>query len=473
MKKAYQLIIGLFLLGSFGIQAQVFVSSEYKQTFTKAEIMNQTGVPVPYDVDLYKIIYKVVYDGDSIVCSGLVGMPQGRDKASIVIYQHGTTDGPVDVPSNLAAGTSEVLTYAAFGFITAATDYIGLGEDTEHFHPYVHADTEAAAGLYMLYASRTFAEAQNVEPTEKLYLAGYSQGGHASMALHKLLEEEHAGTELVTASAHMSGPYDMSGVMREVILSDEPFIYSGYIPYVILSYNSIYGNLYSDLSEVFKAPYIADIEKFQNGNATLRTTTLSMNITLVITSGPTIVPKNMLQDSIVQRLINNDPNDPFIQALKDNDLYNWSPKTPTRLYYCTADDQVSYRNSIVADSVMQSLNATDEAAININPDFDHGQCAFEAIPTSVQFFLGFEEVGVDNLSIWKETSLFPNPVNRQLMVQSDLDIDTYRIFDFQGRLVAQQKFTQSAIDVDHLKQGQYVLQLINEAGLHNMRFNKF
>lgn len=67
----------------------------------------------------------------------------------MVVYEHGTTSGPTDVPSQLRGGFEVAMGYAAFGFITLAPDYLGLG-DSRGFHPYVHAATEASASLDMI-----------------------------------------------------------------------------------------------------------------------------------------------------------------------------------------------------------------------------------------------------------------------------------------------------------------------------------
>ena len=56
----------------------------------------------------------------------------------------------------------------------------------------------------------------------------------------------------------MSGPYSISGAMKDVIVSDEPYFFTGYLPYTILSYNEAY-DLFDDLGEYFKEPYATAI----------------------------------------------------------------------------------------------------------------------------------------------------------------------------------------------------------------------
>jgi hypothetical protein len=72
--------------------------------------------------------------------SGLLVLPVVPDTTNlpIVVYAHGTTDGPADVPSKLHGGYEVAMAYAAKGFAVAAPDFLGLG-DARGFHPYVHA----------------------------------------------------------------------------------------------------------------------------------------------------------------------------------------------------------------------------------------------------------------------------------------------------------------------------------------------
>ena len=96
--------------------------------------------------DLYRLTYTTTgSDNTEDVASGLLILPVNiTGPMPIINYQHGTTDGRDDVPSNQSG--QEFLLAAAFstmGFIAYAPDYIGMGT-SRGFHPYVHAETEAS-----------------------------------------------------------------------------------------------------------------------------------------------------------------------------------------------------------------------------------------------------------------------------------------------------------------------------------------
>src|SRR5690606_11629005 len=113
-------------------------------------------------VELYKIRYMTTdIHGETDTASGLLVLPDMPVKSTypMVIYQHGTTNGPSDCPSRLSAGSAEAQAYGAMGYVTIAPDYLGLG-DNDAFHPYVHAATEASAALDMLFAANEWLDAE-------------------------------------------------------------------------------------------------------------------------------------------------------------------------------------------------------------------------------------------------------------------------------------------------------------------------
>src|SRR5690606_19642649 len=97
------------------------------------------------------------------------------------------------------------------------------------------------------------------------------------------------------------------------------------------------------------------------------------------------LPKLMFQDSVLMAFVN-DSLHPLNVALRENDTYNWAPKAPTRLFYCSGDDRVNFINSIVADSIMQRNGALDIQAFDLSPDLDHRECIGPAAIFAIIFF---------------------------------------------------------------------------------------
>ncbi len=464
MKRTITLLAITLVLSVAGtaVHAQDYlVDFTYLGKKTKLELFFLFGQAVDYDVEYYKVRYKTPdVHGLPDTASGLMVFPvvPAGTALPIVVYAHGTTTGPEDVPSKLLGGYQVALAYASKGFITAAPDFLGLG-DARGFHPYIHAESEASASFDMLNATVEYLETHEPEwDVEHLFLAGYSQGGHVSAALHKYLEDYWSFVYPVTAATHMSGPYSISGVMKAKILSDDSYGFPSYIAYVALGLQEAYGNLFDSIPAFFKEPFASSIARFRNGEINLSTLNATL-ITQLAVSGDTI-NKRMLQDSVVERM-SNDPTYSVNIALADNDLFNWRPEAPTRLFYCTGDKQVPFQNAIIADSAMNAMSAVDAHAINQGDGLDHGPCVIPSVISSVAYFESFlipSSVAAQPKQT-AQVELRPNPATDYITIAWDAAADgmAYDILDLQGRHLLRGHTTSDKLDVQSLPSGLYTL----------------
>lgn len=467
------LFISLFC-GKTVLAQDYLVESTFLGSRSKFELLVLFGQAVDYDIDLYRIRYKT--PGSDLLpdtASGLLVIPQvpAGTQLPMVLYEHGTTSGPTDVPSQLRGGFEVAMAYAAFGFITVAPDYLGLG-DSRGFHPYVHASTEAYASLDMLNGSLEYLDFNEPEWNPNfLFVAGYSQGGHASMAVHKEIEDFWSFVYPVTAATHMSGPYSLSGVMRDIILSDVSYGSPAYIAYIALGYQTIYGNIFNTVNDIFKEPFATSINNFYTGAINL-TVLNDQLISALAVDGDTI-NKRMFQDSIITA-ISTQENHPINIALRENDTYDWAPTAPTRLYYCGGDEQVPFQNSLIAESTMQANGATDLLAINLNPTFSHGQCVFPAILSSIDFFQSFvNPSSVTGLDLKApELRVSPNPANDEILInwekaRGGMD---YEIINANGQTMTRGHSYLNRVKVDQLPGGIYVIISTAEGETRMARF---
>ncbi|MEM1215995.1 MAG: T9SS type A sorting domain-containing protein, partial [Bacteroidota bacterium] len=238
----------------------------------------------------------------------------------------------------------------------------------------------------------------------------------------------------ITAGSHLSGPYSISGIMREVMIEETPYNFLAYLPNTFLSYNYVYG-LYDDLEEFFKPAYIEDIQAFFDGDIGLFTLNNRLIADVTAAHGAPIA-RYLMQDSIIAIMEGPTSDHPLRQALIDNDVYEWAPQEPTRIFYCTADDQVHFRNSIVADSVMQLLGAVDLTTQDVDTDADHGDCVDPAVFQTILFFAGLAEwvVATEETAALQAVQLFPNPTtDGEVMVSGLTETATLALFDLNGR----------------------------------------
>ncbi len=471
MRLIYTLLLALFLSSS--VTGQKLVSYEFDFTMPSVLI----GFGATYDVSLYKITYNTVdARGNEHVASGLLCVPQDSTLVfPLGCYQHGTVAGREDVPSNTMGGFQLPLAFAAHGYIVAAPDFIGLG-DSPGVHPYVHAATEASAAIDMMLAVRELEGVlEDVNLNDQLFIAGYSQGGHAAMALHKEIETNQSELFTVTASAPMSGPYDVSGSMVDFTLGDSDYGTVAYIAWLSLGYMEAYPDLLMDftLESLFKPEYIEDITAFQNEEIDLWTLNDRMIATLTATVG-SITPKNTLLPEIVEAL-KNDPDHPFSQALADNDVYNWVPQAPTRMYYCEGDDQVTFQNAIVADEYMNANGAPDVQAIRLDTDaelLNHGGCVVPAALGGIGWFDTMQNLlsatqeisSVEGIKVYYADQFLTIEVENPAIQNS-----TLKLYDMAGRQLSSSSIGLGIqrYDMSAMNEGFYLAQLSNNNQILN------
>ncbi len=373
------------------------ISVELSAVYSKSQVDSllsvETGglasafVNVQYGVDVYTVVYETIDGrGKETRASGLALLPKGLSRpASLASYQHGTINKKDEVASRRLKGGEFIigLIMAGEGYVSALPDYLGLGYGPG-MHPYCHAKSEATAVIDMLRAVRKIAQQKNIALNGKLFLFGYSQGGHATMAAHKYIETEYADEFTVTASAPMSGPYDLNDEQAQYIIKDEDYPDPSYLPYVVFGFRSVYPELMEDPKRFFKPEYAEILPELLNGEYNSRYINLHI---------PT-VPNQMMRPEAL-KLFRDDVHStvfPFRMRLRESNTYlGWVPKAPMKLLYCKGDRSVSWRNAKNAAEYFHAAGAAhvDTMDVSLSADTDHVECALPALLEARNFFERF------------------------------------------------------------------------------------
>jgi len=348
------------------------MSSNLVTTYTAgtlAVLFGAVGVPIvpQYDVRCHKLIYETVDPwGARTVASGALLLPVAVGKPlPLVSYQHGTETQTNLAPSSINLFSSEVsvgIAFASSGYAAVTPDYLGLGS-SPGLHPYHHARSEATACVDMLRAARTYCSGNGVVLTNKLFLCGYSQGGHATMSLLRELETYHTNEFPVTACAPMAGAYDLSGVTTTNFLSGKTEPNPYYFLYLLAAYQNVY-HLAPSLSSLLAPPYDTNLPPLLNGNTAGSTINIAMPPD----------PVQILKPEYLAAF-RNDPRHPLRLALADNDVYYWKPRTLMQLYHCEADQDVIIANTEVALATFQSLGAAQVTFVDPGATNNHVECS--------------------------------------------------------------------------------------------------
>ena len=337
-------------------------------TATIALLFSFAGVPITpqYNVLLYKIHYETISPlGARTVASGALALPQAANGVlPLISYQHATILQTNLAPSsmNLNTEVSVGVAFATTGYAAVVPDYLGLG-DSPGFHPYHHARSEATACIDLLRAAKAFCSTNGFPLSGKLFLCGYSQGGHATMALLRELERYHTNEFSVTACAPMAGAYDLSGVTTTNFLSGATQPNPYYFLYLLAAYEDVY-HLAPSLAAMLASPYDTNLP------AMLRSNLSSAQINAAMPGDPV----QILKPDVLAALRNN-PRHPLRLALQENDLYRWIPRAPMRLYHCQADQDVPIANSEVALTSFQAQGDDHVQLIDPISTADHNGCS--------------------------------------------------------------------------------------------------
>ena len=354
------------------------------------------GLIIPqYPIDVYRVIYDTEYGNGMTQVSGALVVPVNPDcPVPLVSYQHGTTSNKMNVPSFGSSELNIAMIFASEGNVIVAPDYIGLGASTVEIHPYVHSHSQAHSTINLLRAARQINETDiDMNLSDQLFLFGYSQGGHATAAAVKYIETEYSDEFKVTASAPMSGPYDLAGAQTDYVNSGQPYATPGYLPFLVFGYQAVYGDLYDSIPQVFRAPYDTLLYPlFAAGNTGIGT----------INGLCDPIPPNMFTTE-AEMLFNTDANYPLRVRLEENSLISWTPQSTMRMYYCTGDEQVYFRNSQIADSIWTLNGAPDVMGVQVGTG-DHGDCVQPALMAGRFLFQGMLNFGIQIVASYNATT---------------------------------------------------------------------
>jgi hypothetical protein len=239
------------------------------------------------------------------------------------------------------------------------------------------------AFIYMLKAVEELKPKWGIQTNGQIFLTGYSQGGHSSMAAHKYLEELNDPRFKVTASSPMSGAYDMTGEQAKYMFEVYPKPF--YLPYLMISYQEAYKILETqDIYSAFRPPYDSIVKLFFDGERTRSFGELDRIL-------PNI-PANVISEPLLKQYINDDKF-PFKVRLVENNLTDWKPVAPMQLCYCKGDREVNYKNAEVAYTRMTNLGAKNVRLKNFSDYLDHNTCAAFAVLSTKYFFDRFKKKG--------------------------------------------------------------------------------
>ncbi|MCB1644417.1 MAG: hypothetical protein KDI36_03145 [Pseudomonadales bacterium] len=330
-------------------------------------------VQVRHGVDLYRITYLTLDEkGHHLTkVSGLLALPRGVPPTSVVSWQHGTQTLRANSPSKptYEEGVLVSFLFAGNGAVLLAPDYPGLGV-SEAPQAYYHKASTVAAVRDLIVASHSVLLASGRSVPKNLFLAGFSEGGYATMAAAESIEAVPFPEHQLKAVASVAGPIDLADSAMPGLEHARSASAPMYMAFLLSSLARVYGH---DLTGVFREPYAQSIPTLFDGE----------------TSGDDII--RVLPTDVSDLLV-----DGFFadyragrhewvhEVLKSNGLAGWQPLTPLRLYYGMTDLDVAPTEAQQKAGQWQS-SGLDVQAINVG-DYDHNSSVVQAAPLILNWF---------------------------------------------------------------------------------------
>jgi pimeloyl-ACP methyl ester carboxylesterase len=374
-----------------------FVNKEYIDTYTTSYINTLLDIAsaaypelsdlkplISHPVDIYRVIYKTQLNGKVINASGLACVPSAQGNYPILSFQNGTNTmndyAPSEYPGNPSYQFIEVI--ASMGFIVIIPDYPGFGESADIPHPYLIKEPTVRSLVDFLFAVKEMdtEELPDVTIKDAVYLAGYSQGGWATLALQEALENDYQGEFTLKGSVCGAGPYDLNLLFRSMTTASS-YPMPVYIGYIINAY-SRYDQFTNPVSDILKEPYASRLGNLYTGSLT--SDQINKQLT---TSIPDLFTNGFLSGFLSEAKYAS-----VRASLASNSIAGWNTAVPLLLIHGGGDTSVDpLTTESIYLAMIQAGTSPQTCTKEIIPDLDHGDAAIPAMIKGLQFIMNLEK----------------------------------------------------------------------------------
>jgi pimeloyl-ACP methyl ester carboxylesterase len=374
-----------------GIHYSYYVSKEFALEYNKGYITNLIDIvagsvpeiatlkpKVTSDINIYKIVYKTTVNGNQIEASGLICVPVTPGEYPVLSFQNGTNTvnafAPSEFPLDYTYQAVEII--ASLGYIVVIADYPGFGASSQIPHPYLITGPTVTSLVDMLFTVKEIAEAEfpGITLKDEYYLLGYSQGGWATLALHKALELDYSADFNLKGSSCGAGPYDILQLLEEIINEPE-YPMPVYLGYIVNAY-SAYNQFTNPAGDIFNEPYASRLSSLFTGLLT------SDQINNQLTKSMT----GLITPGFISGFATSEKYSSVRDALSNNSIEAWHSFKPVLLIHGGKDSRVKPSSTeSMYNTMIQAGTSVDICQKIIIPDLDHGDGALPCMIKGMLF----------------------------------------------------------------------------------------
>ena len=338
---------------------------------------NALAAEIQYGVRLVAFEYTTTGPaGEARKASALAMLPT-TPGASVgtLAYMHGTSTKRDFIPSvgDYDENVPPAVLFAARGRFVVSPDYLGLGASDLPYHPYLQRATLAAAGRDALTAGVELARRNSLALDGNLFIAGYSEGGFAAAALQRRLQQAPLQALGLRGTMSIAGPLDSLAWVKSTLSADpatgRDSGRSIYTAFTAWSYQRVYGDLYSQATEVFNAPYAGQLDALFDG------TRSGDEIGAALPASPRML---LTATALTATLSGSNQ---IAARIRGNDVIDVNPASPLISCHGTLDDTVPYSITVAARERLAARGASLIVLEQNGKDHGsaYGPCILEAV----------------------------------------------------------------------------------------------
>jgi pimeloyl-ACP methyl ester carboxylesterase len=333
---------------------------------------------VSSDISINKIVYKTTINGNQINASGLICVPKTPGAYPVLSFQNGTNTVNASAPSESPLSSTYQLVefIASMGYVVVIADYPGFGESAGIPHPYLITEPTMKSLVDLLYSVKEMvgSEFPGLTLKNEYYLLGYSQGGWATLALHKALEQDYSTDFNLKGSSCGAGPYDILQLLQGMI-NKSTYPMPVYLAYIVHAYSE-YNQFTSTASDIFNEPYASRVNSLFTG--LLTSDQINNQLTTSISG--------LINPDFFSGFMTSSNYSSVRNALIYNSVAAWHTYKPVLLVHGGNDTQVDPASTEnMYNSMTQAGTSQDIIKKTIVPGVDHGNGAIPCMIKGILF----------------------------------------------------------------------------------------
>lgn len=326
--------------------------------------------PIGHAFTSHRVIYGSQTSGRPVRVSALVSVPDVARPRGVVLWMHGTNPdrgAAVSTPT-LQEGVAVSAIFAGGGYVVVAPDLVGQGVSTAP-QAYLYNPSTIDVTVDLLSLVRRGLDGVLPAGERRLFITGFSQGGHDAAVIHRALEANPAHGFRPVATGAVAGAYDLAGLSIPFALQGRSGGDTVYLGLVGQSWATYTGR---ELTSVFTDPAAAKVRATLDGaHAALIDKQLPRN------------PRALFRPEVLSAVAQGGGHW-FVDAARANSAHDWAPRAPYRAYYGDRDVDVSPQDTIRFAAASRVLGGA-VTAVPVGP-YDHFGSVVKSAPLIRRWF---------------------------------------------------------------------------------------